>query len=184
MIEHLSAEAGLLLFRELQRCLKTGGYCRLVTPDMDLYLERYFASDWLFFLRANGEAILKRVCKGILLPESLLMHNQLVKAFASYSGRMDNGGGPILQKQQVDEKLACLSKYQFRDWCVSLLEPERVYAHIHLYDYQELRSALELAGFQNIRRTSWGTSGCDAMTNPAMDLKKHQMYSLYVEAIK
>ncbi len=137
VIEHLSAEVGLHLFQEIYRCLKTGGYCRLATPDMDLYLERYRANDWCFFLRANGEAILKRVCRGILSPESLLMHNQLVKAFASYSGRLDNGGGPIVQQQQVDSKLATMPKYEFRDWCVSLLEPGRVYAHIHLYDYDE-----------------------------------------------
>ncbi len=50
LVEHLSSEQGARLFREIHRCPKTGGYFRVVAPDMDLLLERYRAGDWRFFL--------------------------------------------------------------------------------------------------------------------------------------
>lgn len=184
VIEHLSQEAGLWLFQEIYRCLKPGGFCRFATPNMDLFLDHYNHGDWRFFLQADGTSILNRIIKGNLSPESLLMHNRLVGWFASYSGRLDTAGGPIVDKQLVEEKLNSLSKYEFRNWCVSLLEANRVYAHIHLYDYQELSTALEKTGFQNIRKVEYGESACQAMLNPPIDVPKHQIYSLYVEAIK
>ncbi|GAB1545562.1 hypothetical protein NUACC21_82380 [Scytonema sp. NUACC21] len=184
VIEHISYEDGLRLFEEIYRCLKPGGCCRFSTPDMDLLLERYRDANWRFFLQADGNYILSRVCKADLPPESLLIHNRLVGWFASYSGRLDTGGGPVVDKQLIEEKLATLSKYEFRDWCVSLLQQDRIHAHIHLYDYEELRHSLEKAGFQKIRKVSFGESDCQYMINPSIDILKHKIYSLYVEAIK
>jgi SAM-dependent methyltransferase len=83
MIEHISYDDGIKLFQEIYRCLKPGGYLRLATPDMDLLLERYQIGDWRFFLQADGSKILKRICKGDLLPESILLHNLLTQV-ASY----------------------------------------------------------------------------------------------------
>jgi len=184
MIEHLSYEAGLQLFRDIYRCLKHEGFCRLVTPDMDLLLDRYKAGDWRFFLATDGRFILNQICKGVLGPESLLIHNRLVGWFASYSGRLDTGGGPIVHRQMVDERLASLPKYDFRDWCVSLLLPTRVHAHIHLYDYDELHASLKRAGFSAVVRSSYGKSDCAEMRRSPIDRKGRQMYSLYVEAKK
>jgi len=184
VIEHISNEAGLKLIQEIYRCLKPGCYFRLSTPDMDLLLDKYRKGDWTFFLRANGKSLLNKIIQGDLVPESLLMHNCLVAWFASYSGRLDTGGGPIVNQQLVESKLATLSKYEFRDWCVSLLEKGRTFSHIHLYDYEELYFLLKKAGFKEIYRSYYGKSVCPAMSHPPVDIPKHKLYSLYVEVIK
>jgi SAM-dependent methyltransferase len=184
VIEHITYSSGLQLFKEVYRCLKPGGCFRISTPDMDLLLERYEAEDWSFFLQADGSFILSQICEGKLLPESLLMHNRLVGWFASYSGRLDSAGGPIVDRSLVNEKLSSLSKYEFRDWCVSLLEPNRIYAHIHLYDYEELFLSLKLAGFRNIEKSFFGESNSSFMLAPPIDLERHKTYSLYIEAVK
>ncbi len=184
VIEHISFDDGLKLFSEVYRCLKPGGVFRISTPDMDLLLSRYLSNDWRFFLQADGDYILRRVCKGILPPESLLIHNRLIGWFASYSGRLDTAGGPIVSPQLVEEKLNKLSKYQFRDWCVSLLEPGRIYAHIHLYDYNELYATLRKVGFSQVEKSEYGKSNNPVMLNPSIDSAKHKIYSLYVEAVK
>ena len=184
VIEHLTKESGIRLFREIYRCLKPNGYCRIVTPDMDLLLDRYKSKDWRFFLQADGQTILNEIKNGILLPESLLIHNRLIGWFASYSGRLDTAGGPIVDFMLVEKKIATLSKYEFRNWCVSLLEPGRIYAHIHLYDYEELKESLVSVGFEKIGRKSWGETSCPAMLKPIIDIQCHKSYSLYVEAIK
>jgi hypothetical protein len=184
MIEHIPRNAGLRLLREVHRCLKTGATCRLATPDMDRVLGRYNDGDWSFFLRNGGRLVFDRVCKGALAPEALLIHNRLIGWFASYSGRVDTGGGPLTDRATVDEQLAVLSKYDFRDWCVSLLEPGRAYAHVHLYDYQELSESMRKAGFGDVRREEYGSSACPAMRDPPIDREEHREYSLYVEATR
>ncbi len=67
---------------------------------------------------------------------------------------------------------------------VSLLKPNRTYAHIHLYDYQELETGLKKIGFKSVCHTKYGESSCPAMVNPPIDRLQHQTYSLYIEAIK
>ncbi len=180
LVEHLSSEQGARLFREVHRRLKTGGYFRVVTPDMDLLLERYRAEDWRFFLEADGPFILNGIRAGRIPPEALLLHNRLVGWFASYSG----GGGPIVDERLVREELASSTKYEFRDWCTSFLEAGRTPAHVHIYDFDELSAALGEAGFQDVRRSSWGESECSAMRNPPIDRPERRSYSLYVEARK
>ncbi len=180
LVEHLSSEQGARLFREVQRCLRTGGYFRVLTPDMDLLLERYRGGDSRFFLEANGSSLLSGIRAGRIPPESLLMHNQLVGWFASYSG----GGGPIVNERLVKEKLTSSTKYEFRDWCTSLLDPGLTPAHIHLYDFDELSAALGEAGFQDVQQLSWGESGCSEMLDPPIDRQERRSYSLCVEARK
>jgi SAM-dependent methyltransferase len=184
MIEHISAESGLQLFKEIYRCLKPQGVCRLSSPDMDLLISRYKQKDWHFFLEADGEFILQRICKGDIPPESILIHNRFIGWFASYSGRLDTAGGPISDERTIEEALRNLSKYEFRDWCVSLLQPHRIYAHIHLYDYEELYKTLQSIGFSTIRKVGYGESASPYMTNPVIDSSRHKLYSLYVECIK
>ncbi len=184
MIEHISAADGRSLFREIYRCLRPGGALRLSTPDLALLIDRYQQGDWRWFLEADGRYVLENVIGGGMPPELLLMHNRLVGWIASYSGRLDTGGGPIVDKALVDEKLAQLDRYGFRDWCVSLLEPRRIYAHIHLYDYEELARELNDAGFSEVRRCSFGETQSADMKDPPIDREKHRLYSLYVEALR
>ena len=184
LIEHIDFQASKKLFQEAYRVLKPGGTIRLVTPDMDILLDRYRQQDWTFFLINGGKFVYQRICEGVLPAESLLIHNRLVGWFASYSGRLDTAGGPLTTREVVDRKLSALSKYEFREWCVSLLEPGRVYAHIHLYDYEELRSVLSDVGFHSISKVDFAQSNCEAMLQPPIDLESHRPYSLYVEAKK
>ena len=184
MVEHISLEQTRRLLREIHRCLRPGGYLRLSTPDLDLLIDRYRANDWRWFLEADGRYVLDNVIAGGFPPELLLMHNRLVGWLASYSGRLDTGGGPVIEKAVVEEKLASLGKHGFRDWCVSQLQPGRVLAHIHVFDFAELAGEVKVAGFREVWRSSYGESRSPDMSRPAIDRERHRRYSLYVEAMR
>ncbi len=89
-----------------------------------------------------------------------------------------------MDERLVRERLASSTKYEFRDWCASLLEPGRAPAHVHVYDFDELSAALGEAGFQDVQRSSWGESECSEMLDPPIDRQERRIYSLYVEAWK
>ena len=182
LIEHVDADAGRRVVAEAYRCLVPGGWLRLVTPDLGLLLDRYRAGDWRWFLQANGAFIHRWICEGRIAPESLLMHNLLVGWLASYSGRLDTGGGPICDRETVDGELARRTTYEFRDWCVSLLEPGRVYAHVHVYEFDELSAVFGDAGFVDVRRTDYDRSACREMQS--IDRPAHRLYSICVEGRK
>jgi SAM-dependent methyltransferase len=182
LIEHIADPTQL--FNEVYRCLKSGGVFRISTPDMNLLVSKYKQGDWKWFLQTDGKFILDRITQGVIVPESLLIHNRLVGWLASYSGRLDTAGGPIIEKSVVDQKLATASNYEFRDWCVSRLESNRVYAHVHVYDFEELSSLLKHLGFKKIMKKRYGESDCIQMIDPSIDRKAHELYSMYIEAAK
>ncbi len=184
VVEHLSVEQTAGLLSEIHRCLKPGGRIRLATPDLDLLADRYRANDWKFFLDVGGRYILSRIHLGDLRPESLLIQNLFVGWIASYSGRLDTGGGPLLEKETVDERLANMDLEAFRDFCVSRLEPDRTYAHIHVFRPSELMELLAARGFRNVRRMEYGQSDHADFVSPPIDVPHHRPYSLYVEAEK
>ena len=150
-------------------------------PDLDILIERYEARDEAYF-RGIGKGVLARINAAALPGAAWSIHNLFVSWLASYSGRLDTAGGPIVDRLLVDTQLSTLTKYEFRDWCVSLLEPGRVYAHICVYDYDELHGSLRQAGFTNIQRVALDESQCSDMIG--LDRKEHDSYSLYVEAVK
>jgi len=184
VIEHISIKEARKLLKEFHRVLKPGAICRIVTPDMQQMIDHYRDNDWMFFIKSVGEDIYRRILADILPPESILIHNLLLNAFASYSGRLDTGGGPICEKINVDQKLASTDIYGFRDWSVSLLKPGRIYAHVHVYDRDELCTELDYAGFKNIEQTEFLQSRDAVFRTPRLENKKRALFSLYIDAAK
>jgi SAM-dependent methyltransferase len=170
-------------FSEIARVLKPGGILRVATPDAALLVERYRQQDWGFFLAADGRFILDRIIDGRLPAESILMHNRLVGWFASYSGRMDTAGGPLVSPDDVNMHLNNGSLFDFSRWAVSLLEPNRVYAHVNLYEYERLAKELRAAGLKTSRRM-FNESASPYVSRYHIDREKHRSYSMYIEGVK
>lgn len=182
-IEHIQQAALDKLLSEIYRILYPGGILRIVTPDMDKAINAYKHKDWNFF-ELYRKSLSVRVDKGLLSPESLEMHNLFVQYFASYSGRVDTAGGPILEKETVDRYLRRMDKYEFARWCVSQLEPGRVCAHVNAFDYSKLENMLTKAGFEKVTRSDFRQSQVAKLRRPEFDLDYRKSFSLYVEATR
>lgn len=188
VIEHLPDEYAFRLFTEVHRILKPKGTFRIVCPDMDKIIDAYLKEDIEFFHEGAGLRTFLQpgIESGILPEESLLLHNNLLRTFASYG---DTGGGPISEKDIVDEKINSLNKHEFVKWCVSLLDKKRVeqtnvWGHMNAYDYSKLDSMLRSTGFSPIFKSAYRKSKLKVLRKPSFDLEKHDWISLYVEAIK
>jgi SAM-dependent methyltransferase len=185
VVEHLGypQECGFF-FREACRVLKKGGFIRVSTPDADRLIERYKVGDWKYFLTMEGAWRLQLILKGRLPPEALLMHNLFVEWFASFSGRLDTAGGPMLPKEIVDEKVNSLDAFAFSRWCVGQLPPGRVYAHVNVYTFDRLARELKEAGFSRVERREFDETADPLLKKHHLDREHDRLCSLYAEAFK
>lgn len=187
LIEHLPSGAADGLFQEIYRVLKPGGVARFVCPDLAKLRDAYERQDLEFFLQPAVEEYLRAYIRIGEFPEdALLLHNNLLRTHASYG---DTGEGPYAPPEQVAEKYAALDRYRFAEWCVSLLDPERLqpdrpWGHVNAWDYPKLRGVLLQAGFASVRESSFGASRVPELRDPRFDLARHKWISLYVEAQK
>lgn len=185
VVEHLDyPDAGAHFFGETFRILKRGGFIRISTPDADRLIERYKDGDWRYFLKLEGAWRLRLITREQLPPEALLMHNLFVEWFASFSGRLDTAGGPILPKEVVDEKVNSLDAFAFARWCVEQLPPGRVYAHVNVYAYDRLKRELKEAGFGRVERRAFNETTDPLIRKHHIDREHDRLCSLYVEAFK
>lgn len=185
VIEHLPyPDCSNQFLKECYRVLKPSGVLRISTPDAGLLVQKYLAKDWSYFLRCDGAFILNCITNGIMPAEALLIHNRLVGWFASYSARLDCGGGPLVDQKDVDKNLECMTLQEFGKWCSSRLESGRVYAHVNLYDAQRLLKELVAVGFSEPALMNFRRSTSPEINKYKIDRNQHRIYSLYVEAFK
>lgn len=187
LIEHLTPDSAQALFVEILRVLKHGGVARFVCPDMGKLRRAYERKDLDFFLQPKvREYLEERINRGEFPDEALLLHNNLLRTHASYG---DTGEGPYAPEGLVAEQYSCLDQYGFADWCVSLLDkdrmqPDQPWGHVNAWDFPKLKSALIDAGFSDVQQSSFRRSTVLELRDPRFDLERHQWISLYTEAVK
>lgn len=184
VIEHLPLESALHFYNECYRVLKPGGIFRISTPDASLLVQHYLAEDVTFFMEADGSYIFSRIKQGDLPPEALLLHNRLMGWLASYSGRVDSAGGPLVSKHELDEKIKTLSIEGLCEWAVSKLEEDRSYAHVNVYTKERLIRELTSVGFKRIQVSSYRESLSSVIRRDKIDKPKHRSYSVYLDVVK
>jgi ubiquinone/menaquinone biosynthesis C-methylase UbiE len=156
VIEHLNDDSVSFLFSEIYRLLEKDGVVRIVCPDIKKAFDAYYEKDLPFFLR-HGEFLLKGIRDGKVHPDSLKLHNNLIRIFASY---IETGAGPIVELNLFEEKISKMEKYEFTEWCSSLLENKKLksnelnWGHINAFDYEKIESMLISAGFEDIHLSS------------------------------
>lgn len=185
LIEHLRPSSAEALFAEIRRVLKPGGVARFVCPDMSKLRSAYERNDLNFFLQPKVRAFLEEgINRAGFSPKALELHNNLLRTHASYG---DTGEGPYAPAEVVAEKYAALGRYEFAEWCVSLLDEQRLqpgmpWGHVNAWDYAKLEAALKNTGFANVEESSFRGSRVGELRDPRFDIGRHEWISLYVEA--
>lgn len=186
MIEHIADETVAKLFAEVHRSLKDGGCFRIICPDMDLVLDAYHNGNSDFFMQNPSTVkFLETAVDNGVSKEHLELHNQVVRLFASYAS---DGLGPLVDKELFDRQLDELDKYDFADWCRSLLDDDqfssRDWGHINAFDFTKLYKMLNDAGFKKVNRSKSMDSELPELKSEVFDKVSRRWVSLYVEAFK
>lgn len=184
LVEHLDDETIARLFAECRRVLRPGGRLRVETPDAARFLDAYRRRDTEFFgyFAASNRA---SHVDALGLPETVLEpHNVLVGELSNY---IELGSGahvyPVVEKSEVDRRLAGGDLDAFGAWCVSLQTAEQYMSggHINCLYFEKLERMLRTAGFSRIELMTNRESACPRLV-AGIERRHRAFYSLYVEA--
>lgn len=163
-IEHLSDEHIEHLFSEMHRCIKPNGIFRIGCPDADKAFNAYKENNtqWFNWLKESH------------------IGEMLLNTFVSYESK---SGGPKASAELVKEKFESLSKDEFINWAISLVDETRPYiAHRNAIYFEKLKKMLEKAGFKNIKRSYYQKSNDKELRGE--DFDRYENISLFVECNK
>jgi SAM-dependent methyltransferase len=190
-IEHINNPAAQNMFNESFRILKTNGYLRVSSPNIDLAYRalrdnnrHYFAMIEQF---SNPEEY-KRARYNMPL-KAASTEQVLLITFATSASTIFIDGAP---ERIDDDKLNALFKKldyeEALDYCISRcpLEIQKQYPgnHINWWNFKKMANMLEKAGFHKIYLSGFKQSFCPILKDVTQFDNTWPEMSLYVEAIK
>jgi SAM-dependent methyltransferase len=178
LIEHLTDDNDMNLFREIFRILGDGGVFRVSCPSADKALAAYSKGETEFFFNDDG---------GVMLIGDTT-ERRLVNFFASfrckdYKGFDDYIGGPIVDDKEVKQAFETKSADEFIKWCADLIPADAYYtAHINGFYAEKLKFMLEKAGFSCVMESEYKQSMLRELRMDRFDGRPEM--SMFVECIK
>jgi predicted SAM-dependent methyltransferase len=180
VVEHLNDKFCRQLFGELHRCLKTGGYVRIVCPDANIYLDGYLRAD---------QSIFRGIGEGSYWPDGISMEQFLLNGFAS---PLSNINGPTGMTPIPDDEISSTfamhtmeeAMNHFSEQIPDDVVREHPRLHKTWFTVDKLRKMLLGAGFSDAWGSRYGQSKCLPMKDTDYFDQAHCDISLYVEAVK
>ncbi|MBU2534523.1 MAG: methyltransferase domain-containing protein [Alphaproteobacteria bacterium] len=172
LIEHLTNEAVLALFKSVYRILKPESTFRLVAPDRRIFINAYLEGNIAkvsYGPRTWGEEV-KACVEANKLNKSLLQpHQLLANYFCAYNKPANDG--PLFDKAEIDKRIN--NPEELTEWCNQFYDEERVGGHINSWDTNKALNYLTKAGFK-AKLSKFKDD----------DLAIRKTYSFYVEGVK
>ncbi|MHA1252133.1 MAG: class I SAM-dependent methyltransferase [Candidatus Helarchaeota archaeon] len=193
VIEHITDEASLNLFKEAYRVLKNNGFIRILAPDINLYLKAYKSKDKFFFYdiykgdwyRLNN-TIKARVCYSKPLCNASISQLFLL-SFAAHVSKFhvnektekfdDDEIDNIFKEYPVEKALDFFCKK-----CSLEVQEKFPGNHINWWNEEKTIKMLRKAGFKKIYKSRYLQSALPILRDPIFDRKPG--FSFYIEAIK
>jgi len=190
-VEHINNIAAQNMFSETFRILKTNGYFRITTPNIDLEYRAYRENDRHFFYWIDTYSIPKnrnRVNYNIPLNKASIEQVFLAHFATSVSTLHSDG---VQQRIDDDELNSIFSEMIYEDaldYCVSIcpVQTQKKYPgnHMNWWNFKKMSTMLKKAGFTKIHLSGFGQSFCPILRDITLFDNTHPKLSLYVEAIK
>jgi ubiquinone/menaquinone biosynthesis C-methylase UbiE len=189
-VEHITNDAAQNLFNESYRILKSGGYIRITTPNIDLYHKALINNDSNFYeFEIQPYSIKKNMDRvGICQPMNKVSLKQIfIYEFASQLSTLYNNNNKVTD-EEFDE---LYSAYDFEEVldillskCEIDIQKQNVGNHINWWNQNKLFRMLIQAGFSDIYLSGFGQSLCPVLRDTTYFDTTHPQISIYVEARK
>jgi len=187
VIEHITNDANKNLFKEVFRCLKSGGVFRIVTgPCADLDWNAILRKDkhwWYFYDEPEFIKTVLNSSTPMTLYDKWLYHIATTKSVFSNTKsniKLTSSEVEALIYNNLDRK-EDLFNFLTNDIPFDILSPGN---HICWWNFEKLKSFLEDSGFKTVIRSGFGQSNSYYMRDLNYFDLTYPQISLYVEAIK
>ncbi|MGD8567764.1 MAG: methyltransferase domain-containing protein [Gammaproteobacteria bacterium] len=188
-IEHITDDAALHLFSEVNRVLKTGGIFRITAPNIDLHYQAYLSNDRHFFYwTKNYQSAYQYRKVHLRQPLSQASTQQLfLYEFATHVSEIfsDSIDNP-LSDAEIDKIFQSMEFSKALDSIVSRcsLDKQRKYPgnHINWWNRDKVINFLQRCGFKKIFISGYGQSIAAVMRDTEYFDNTHPKISLYIEA--
>lgn len=175
VIEHLKDEHVRFVLKDTHRVLKPGGYLRLSTPDIDLYVRAFLEKD-LDFFHYRDHAHYRRL--GI----SDSLAGLFLDVFATRIGEQPEKPSDA----EVREKLQHMGAEAALDYYAAQAPYDYARSHYHVnwFNAKKLTAMCRAAGFREVYVSALGQSRCPEMRDLTLFDMGDPKISLFVECRK
>ncbi len=190
-IEHVNDEAVQNLFNEACRMLKSGGFFRIATPDIDIEYRAYVENDRDYFYWIDyysSEKDFKRV--NLRKPLNQETTAQVfLENFASQASEIPlHGAVKRISDMELKDLFATRSFEDAMNYCTSLcsieIQRQNPGNHINWFNQKKIFTMLTKAGFKTIYRSAYGQSFCPVMRDLIFFDFTTPKVTMYIEARK
>jgi predicted SAM-dependent methyltransferase len=173
-IEHISDDAALQMFKEVERMLKPRGVFRVVAPNIDIDYRAYKNNDKHYFF---------------WVPRRYSIEQAILEHFAYGTSIMNNE--PAFEKicdEKFRELFSQLTYEAALDYCISKCDLSTQFVnrenHINWWNPSKLERMLRMAGFNTIYVSSAEQSSLPVLRNEHYFDNVYQKAMMYMEAVK
>lgn len=172
-IEHITDEAALVMFREVHRILKKGGFFRIVAPNIDLDYRAFINRDTSYFYWGNRFSIERVFQEHFANGVAIQGSDSVFKRLSDEQFRQ------LFQEMKFEDALNfCTSR------CPVSTKPEHRGNHINWWNPSKLERMLRVAGFNTIYLSAAEQSACPILRNEHYFDNVFQKCMMYMETVK
>ena len=188
-LEHVDDKSVQIFIREAHRALMSGGYLRLIVPDIDIFYLAYLAKMPDVFYRPKQDLETFPNHKFLRNPNLASFEQRFLWWFASNASELHPDGAPVrISDQDFRRAFRELSFAEAMNYCTSRcsLEVQKKYRenHINWFNADKLLRMLKEGGFSNNFRSGYGQSKCPILREVNLLESRQPEIGLFVEAIK
>lgn len=188
-LEHVTDKAVTHLFREAFRALGSGGFIRIIVPDIDIFYMAYLARMPDLYYRPNQDHEEFPNDKFLSNPNRASFEQRFLWTFASNASELHPDGASTRISDKEFQKVFGELKYEEAlDYCTAKcsLDVQKRYPenHINWFNANKLGKMLGDAGFGEVYRSGFGQSLCPILRDVNLFEARRPEIGLYVEAKK
>ncbi|MEX2143315.1 MAG: methyltransferase domain-containing protein [Anaerolineales bacterium] len=188
-LEHVPDEAVAHFFSEAHRALASGGFLRIIVPDIEIYYAAYQLKDASFFYKPKHDSMMFPNENFLSNFNDASFEQKFLWNFASSASLLHADGAEQRVTDEEFKKVFAEMRFEAAlDHCKSkcAVEVQRRHPenHINWFSAGKVEAMMRQAGFTHVYRSGYGQSRCPVLRDSQLLEARQPEVGLFMEAQK